>query len=68
MISNDYSDLSVAQAKRRALSILRGYVEVVPANDTLGVAQPWTWQPLVVVSLDALYGYCPGSGSEGGED
>jgi hypothetical protein len=52
----------------RPLSILRGYVEAVPEEDTLGVEQPWTWKPRVTVSLEGLLGYCPGSGSEGGED
>lgn len=53
---------------KRPLSLLRKFVEPVPEVDTLGVEGHWNWNPSVPFDPDQLKGYCPATGSEGGED
>jgi len=50
-----------------SLSLLRPLVRQVP-QDVLGAEGNWNWTPEVEVDHSEMTGYCPGSGSEGGED
>jgi hypothetical protein len=54
------------QAKH--LSLLRSLVEQIPTDDTLRVEGTWTWLPDVTVDVNKLRGFCPATGTEGGED
>ena len=50
-----------------ALSLLRYSLDPVP-EDALRADAEWSWSPDVEIDTKRFVGYCPATGTEGGED